>query len=274
MRAGAFISLVLALVLGGAAAYMAANWMQGRATAGISVAPVNDRVVVAARPLNFGTQLKAEDLVQVPWPAGRMPDGAFSSIEELLKDGERTVLSTFQANEPILVSKVTGPGQRASLSALIEDGMRAVTIRVDEVRGVAGFVLPGERVDVVLTQSGSGGDNVSDILLQNVRVLAVDQAINEKADKPTVARAVTLEVTTDQAQKIILASDIGKLSLILRQAGSAVAQEVRRITRSDLSLPEPVAEMPRAQENVAPASRARTIGVVRGTTRSEYTISR
>jgi pilus assembly protein CpaB len=274
MRAGAFISLVLALVLGGAAAYMAANWMQGRATAGISVAPANDSVVVAARPLVFGTQIKAEDLVQVPWPAGRTPDGAFSSIEELLKDGERTVLSTFQANEPILVSKVTGAGQRASLSALIEDGMRAVTIQVDEVRGVAGFVLPGERVDVVLTHSGTSGGNVSDILLQNIRVLAVDQAINEKADQPTVARAVTLEVTTEQAQKTILASDVGKLSLILRQAGSAVAQETRRVTRADLSVPEPVAQKTATQEIAPQPAQSRIIGVVRGTDRSEYTISR
>ncbi len=269
MRAGAFISLFLALILGGAAAYMAANWMQGRATASAVVAPETDRVVVAARPLGFGTQLKKEDLVAVPWPAGRTPDGAFTSVEEILKDGTRVVLSPFQANEPILSSKVTGAGQRASLSALIEDGKRAVTIRVDDVRGVAGFVLPGERVDVVLTRNA-----VSDVLLQNVRVLAVDQAVNESADKPTVARAVTLEVSTEQAQKIILASDVGKLSLILRQAGEAMAQEVRRVTQSDLTIPEPVAEMPKVEESDAPVSRARTIGVVRGTSRSEYTISR
>src|SRR5947199_2875918 len=150
-----------------------------------------------------------------------------------------------QQNELLLRTKITGPGQRASLSALLDEGKRAVTVRVDEVRGVAGFVLPGDRVDVVLIRtirapSGSS-ENVSDVLLQHVKVLAVDQLANEQQEKPTVARAVTLEVDTHQAQKILLATDVGKLALILRQAGEGDAAMSKRVTERDLARLEPVA---------------------------------
>ena len=94
----------------------------------------------------------------------------------------------------MLSSKITGPGQRATLSAMLSDGMKAVTIRVNDVEGVAGFVLPGERVDVVLTRTGEKNNAVNDVVLQNVRVLAVDQLADQRADKPAVVQAVTLEV--------------------------------------------------------------------------------
>ena len=115
-----------------------------------------------------------------------------------------------------------------------------MTVRVDDVRGVAGFVLPGDRVDVVFIRSvnrpNGPAENISDVLLQHVKVLAVDQIVNERQETPKVAQAVTLEVATDQAQKIILATNIGKLSLILRQAGENHAASVRRVTESDLGL--------------------------------------
>jgi len=118
-----------------------------------------------------------------------------------------------------------------------------VTVRVDDVRGVAGFVLPGDRVDVVLIRIKSDAtgtaEKFSDVLLQNVKVLAVDQLANERQEKVTVAKAVTLEVETDQAQKILLATDIGKLSLILRQAGEGHASQTARITESDLFFEAP-----------------------------------
>ena len=276
MRAGPILALLIALTLGGLAAYMTASWMEERASASVPrEVTESGTIVVAARDLNFGTRLSAEDLVAIDWPRDRVPQGAYTSINQMLEEGTRVVLSPMSTNEPVLSSKITGAGQRASLSALIEPGMRAVTIRVDEVRGVAGFVLPGERVDIALIRQ-EGGDSVSEILLQNVRVLAVDQLANERTDQPTIARAVTLEVSTEQAQKIILASDIGRLSLLLRQPGAELANDVRRVTRSDLSVPEvasPVAEMPASPETEPRAPAGRTIGVVRGTVRSEYTIS-
>src|SRR5262249_47281429 len=149
-----------------------------------------------------------------------------------------------QRNELVLKTKITGPGQRASLSALLDEGKRAVTVRVDDVRGVAGFVLPGDRVDVVLIRAhGPGGaaENISDVILQHVKVLAVDQLANERQETPTVARAVTLEVDTEQAQKILLATDVGKLALILRKAGESNPAIAKRVTGRDLARVEPVA---------------------------------
>src|SRR5262249_4782999 len=162
-----------------------------------------------------------ENVKEIVWPEGAMPDGAYATKDDLFKDGRRAALSPLQRNELIIKSKITGPGQRATLSALLDEGKRAVTVRVDDVRGVAGFVLPGDRVDVVLIRSGSGAagpEQFSDVLLQFVKVLAVDQLVNERQENPTVAKAVTLEVDTEQAQKILLATNVGKLSLILRQA--------------------------------------------------------
>jgi pilus assembly protein CpaB len=121
------------------------------------------------------------------------------------------------------------------LSALVRDGMKAVTIRVNDVEGVGGFVLPGDRVDVVLTRQVDKTSASNDLVLQNARVLAVDQVADERADKPTVAKAVTLEVDMVGAQKLSLASSVGSLSLMLRKAGEALAGKPRRITLEDLN---------------------------------------
>jgi pilus assembly protein CpaB len=144
-------------------------------------------------------------------------------------------LTPVQKNEPILASRITGSGQRASLSALIDPGMRAVTLRVDDVRGVAGFVLPGDRVDVVLTRHEAGDKAYADVLLQNAKVLAVDQLANERQEGPSVAKAVTVEVSTEQAQKLVLAAGVGSLSLVLRQAGGADPVASRRVSTFDLA---------------------------------------
>jgi len=169
-------------------------------------------------------------------------DDGFATKAQLFKEGRRVVLVQMQRNEPILSSKITGANQRATLSAMIEEGMRAVSVRVDEVRGVAGFVQPGDRVDVILTRGeGNVGDTAfADVLLQNVRVLAIDQLVGDKQDRPTVARAVTLELNVHQSQKVILAQGVGRLSLILRQAGGADPEPARRVTAADLAVGEQV----------------------------------
>jgi pilus assembly protein CpaB len=133
--------------------------------------------------------------------------------------GRRIVLTAIEPNEPVLSLKITGPGQRATLSALVKPGMKAVTIRVNDVEGVGGFVLHGDRVDVVLTRQIEKGSAATEVVLQNTRVLAVDQSADERAAKAAVAKSVTLEVSTLEAQKVWLASSVGNLSLLLRQAG-------------------------------------------------------
>lgn len=234
MRAGSAIALVVALLLGGIAAYLSRQLVTD------SGPKVERSIVVAAQGLSFGTPLNDENLREIPWP-GEVLDGAFASKADLLKDGRRVTLTSFQRNEPILASKITNPNQRATLSTLLEEGERAVTVRVDEWRGVAGFILPNDRVDVVLTRGDDGSkDTVSDILLQNVKVLAIDQIANERQEKPTVARAVTLALNVQQSQKVILAQNVGRLSLILRQAGNGTAEATRRVTLADLGLTEAI----------------------------------
>jgi pilus assembly protein CpaB len=273
MRRANIIILVLALAMGGLAAFMARSWILAHA----NTAPAGPRstIVVASTALGFGTVLSRDNVSEIPWASDAIPEGAFASRDALFKEGRRVVLTPIERSEIILKQKVTGAGQRASLSALLEEGKRAVTVRVDDVRGVAGFVLPGDRVDVVLIRTREAAGTVekfSDVLLQNVKVLAVDQLANERQEKATVAKAVTLEVETDQAQKILLATDIGKLSLILRQAGEGHAAHATRITERDLFFE--AAKMPEASPAVAKGLATSKVEVVRGMKIQEYSVVR
>jgi pilus assembly protein CpaB len=282
------VILFVAVAMGGIAAFLVRNWLESQSRSSVSAKPTAT-IVVASKPLAFGALVTAENVTEIPWSAKALPEGAFRTRTEILADGRRVVLSALESNEPILHSKVTGPGQRASLSLLVREGERAVTVRVDDVRGVAGFILPGDFVDVVLIQAEVGmvkRESYSDILLQHVRVLAIDQLANERQEQPTVAKAVTLEVTAEQAQKILLASNIGKLSLILRQPGEVSVEPSRRVTEADLSpaFAKIVDEAAKARPVVAPAvpvvtqpvrrPDTVTVAVVRNMKREDYTVMR
>ena len=197
MRKRNLFIFLLAIAMGGVAPYMASNWIATHQSG---------TIVVAAVPVGFGTALTRENVTEIPWAPGNVPDGAFATKDQLFKDGRRVALVPMQRNELILEAKITGPGQRASLSALLDEGKRAVTVRVEDVRGVAVFVLPGDWVDVVLirtlTNPSGSPENVSDVLLQHVKVLAVDQLVNERQETPTIAKAVTLESCARQAKAI------------------------------------------------------------------------
>ena len=275
MRKGNLILLVVAIAMGGLAAYLAREWIAAHAVPTVH----SGTVVVAAVPLGFGIALNRESVTEIPWAAGKMPEGAFATKDELFKDGRRVALAPLQRNELILKTKVTGSGQRASLSSLLDEGKRAVTVRVDDVRGVAGFVLPSDRVDVVLIRSAPGPsgttENISDVLLQHIKVLAIDQLANERQETPTVARAVTLEVDTDQAQKILLATNVGKLSLMLRQAGESNPAIAKRVTERDLALIEPVAAPAPVTVPTPPKrSESTTVTIIRNMKREEYSVLR
>ena len=157
-------------------------------------------------------------------------------------------LVSIAPNEPVLRARVTAPGQRAALSSMLDPGKRAVTVRVDDVRGVAGFIQPGDRVDVVLIRTEAESklkEGYSDVILQYAKVLAIDQITGERPEQPTIAKAVTLEVSSEEAQKILLATNVGRLTLILRQPAEANAEPVHRVTENDLGgPPKPVAPPP------------------------------
>jgi len=257
-----------AVLFGLLAVFLAQIWLNNQADERLKsidaqrkAAPPARSIVVASKPLRFGDELTSGALHEMPWPENALPAGAFGKIADLTS-GKRVVLMPIDVNEAVLASKITGPGQRATLSAMLSDGMKAVTIRVNDVEGVAGFVLPGDRVDILLTRTGEKNNAVNDVVIQDVRVLAVDQLADQRADKPSVVKAVTIEVDPTEGQKVALAATVGTLSLLLRKAGDAVAGDTRRVTTRDLM--------------TAPAQESHfvTIGVMRPSKgeRVEYTV--
>ncbi|MER8576305.1 Flp pilus assembly protein CpaB [Mesorhizobium sp. M1409] len=240
MRANTLIMIVLAGVFGVLAVVLVNIWLAGQRSAMAQTGLVQgSTVVVAAMPLKFGDALTADKLREVAWPAGAVPAGAFKSTMDLLAGDAKQALQAIGVNEPILATKITGPGQRATLSAVLGEGMKAVSIRVNDVLGVAGFVFPGDRVDILLTRTARGDDGTDksfvDVLLQSMKVLAIDQVADESKDSPTVVKSVTLEASTRDAQKLTLAAGAGQLSLALRQAAASKGETTERVTLSDLT---------------------------------------
>src|SRR5476651_1793600 len=258
-----------AVVFGLLAVFIAQVWLNNQANMHAKNFEANKKpvatrtVVVAKEPLRFGTELSAAMLEEVPWPSDAVPTGAFANINDIVSGGRRVVLAAIEANEPVLALKITGAGQRATLSALVKPGMKAVTIRVNDVEGVGGFVLPGDHVDVVLTRQIDKGSATTEIVLQNTRVLAVDQTADERAFKAAVAKSVTLEVDTIEAQKVWLASSVGSLSLLLRKAGESAGVKTRKITLNDLGSNDPISD---------DKAETATVVVTRASSKQEYTV--
>ena len=279
MRPSSIVMLAVALVLGISAALLSKVWLQAQISKP-QIAEAGPRmdmatVVVASKSLRFGNRLASRSLREIEWPAKAIPKGAFKKIKDIVNGKDRrVVLSSIEENEPVLGWKITGPGQRASLSALIGENMKAVTIRVNDVLGVAGFVLPGEHVDVLLTRTESvevGDDKAiqknsfTDVLLQTIRVLAVDQLADDRTEDPAPAKAVTIEVSTRQGQKLALASSVGQLALALRSAGSTKGEASQRIAMSDLNS---------ATSSPATSDSSVMVTVTREITRSDYSVPR
>jgi pilus assembly protein CpaB len=268
VRTSSFVMIGFAVLFGLLAVFLAQIWLNNQADERLKsidaqrkAAPPARSIVVAGKPLRFGDELSSAALREMPWPDNALPAGAFGKIADLTSS-KRVVLMPIDTNEAVLASKITGPGQRATLSAMLGDGMKAVTIRVNDVEGVAGFVLPGDRVDILLTRTGEKNNAVNDVVIQDVRVLAVDQLADQRADKPSVVKAVTIEVDPTEGQKVALAATVGTLSLLLRKAGEATGHDTRRVTTRDLM--------------TAPAQESHfvTIGVMRPSKgeRVEYTV--
>ena len=196
------------------------------------------KIVVASHSLTYGSSVSADDLQEIPWSAQEFPEGAFRSIAEIIKPGEqgRYSLANISKSAPVLSNQITNPGQKASLAAALPEGKIAVTIRVDDVRGVAGFIMPGDHVDVSLTRTDNAThEGYVDTFLRNMKVLAIDQISKERQDTAQIAKSVTLEATSVEAEKLRLAGEVGNISLTLRNADDESFDEVGRITTSDLT---------------------------------------
>ena len=228
-------------------------------------------IVVAAAPLRYGAEITRAGLKEIAWPGDQTPAGAFAHVADVISGpAKRGALSAIEPNEPILSANITGPDQKANLAAIIEPGKKALTVRVDDVVGVAGFVLPGDRVDVLLTRQPAKGEATADNILQNVKVLAVDQMVDDKSAKPTVARAVTLQVSTEQAQRLIVAQNVGSLTLTLRPLGQSEIESVRQVSSVDLTKVPPTGTD--SHPNASARNSSVTVTVIRSMARTEYNV--
>jgi pilus assembly protein CpaB len=229
----------LAVALGLIAVILANSYFRGVETRQQRVAQEQRlaRIVVATRPLEFGEPLTNENLRLANFPASSVPDGAFRSVEDATRGG-RVALRPIVVNEPVLSDKVSGADGRAVLASNLAPGMRAVSIPVNAVAGVSGFIRPGDVVDILLTRSipGSEGNEnmMTDVILDRVKVLAIDQNPNEKDTKPKVGKTAVVEVDLYQAQKLVLAQKLGALSLALRNVAQPEQVAMTTVTARDL----------------------------------------
>ncbi|MDB5764984.1 MAG: Flp pilus assembly CpaB [Herminiimonas sp.] len=210
----ALTMMIIAVILAFGAVIMAARWISAQ-TQGSS-----NKIAVAMVDIGLGSRLNPEMVHMVDWPLGAMPPGAFMDAKLLEARVARTGM---QRGEPIMEGKLAPPGTKGGLSAVVGEGNRAITVRVNDVVGVAGFALPGNFVDILVNTQGEGpkssvnkDQSISKIVLERILVLAVAQESGRDETKPKVVNAVTLEVTPDQAEKLDLARSVGTLSLVLR----------------------------------------------------------
>ncbi|MFX1671651.1 Flp pilus assembly protein CpaB [Paraburkholderia sp. A2WS-5] len=235
----AIVMLLVAAIAGLGAVAMASRWLMDRSSG------MTAKVAVAAVDINLGQRLSPEFVKMVDWPSGSVPPGTFNDVQKL--DG-RVMKNSVLRGEPILEGKLTPVGTQGGLSAVIAEGHRAITVRVNDVIGVAGFALPGNYVDIIVStqqdkgDKGSKDESISKTVLEKILVLAVAQEVGRDETKPKVVNAVTLEVTPEQAEKLDLARSVGTLSLVLRnQVDTAVTPTPGATKFTLLGTPAPVA---------------------------------
>lgn len=275
--------LVFAVVVAGLASLVL--YLQIRSRLSTDEAKPTNQIVVATRQLDVGTVIKEGDVKAVPW-VGELPQGSTSDPEQPVKRG---VISTIYPSEPVLDTRLAPEGAGGGMAATIPKGMRAVAVKVDQVIGVAGFVLPGMRVDVIVAGSPRRNYNdnnmMSKLLLQNIEVLSAGQNIQRDAEgKPIQVQVVNLLVSPEQAEKVTLASSEARLQLVLRNpldtdeittSGAEYPSLFTGVNRPAQATPAPtrvVARAPAAAPAPPPPPPRPTVEVIHGLERSERTI--
>jgi pilus assembly protein CpaB len=247
------VALVVSAILGLVTVILAAIWLRSYEASDLS------KVVVAADILDVGRRIEAKDLKLVDWPKANLPIG---SVSEPIALAGRTARVPIAKNEVVLERMLINGGSNGSLSAQITTGMRAFTMNVNEIAGVAGFALPGNFVDVIINGKDGKNEQVSKILLEKLRILAVAQETTTDSSKPKVVNAITLEVTPVDAEKLDLARSVGTLSLVLRNQSDIADGVSNGIRKEDLMLQKPIAM------EVKGGSKALSIEVIRGMSRN------
>jgi pilus assembly protein CpaB len=234
LRRQTLIAIAIALILGLVAVYLANTYLLA-ADKNAQLSGTT-RIAVAAVPLDYGSEITPEKIRFAEYPNSSIPAGSFDDIAALLPEGKKRVaLMPIQPNEPILPAKISGAGEGASIAALLPAGMRATSIRINDVSGVAGFIQPNDSVDVLITRSVAGRDDqMTDVLMQSVRVLAIGQDSKNADGKPQLAKTATVLVDQVGAQKLALGQQVGSLSLVLRKPGEEDNPVVETVSLGDL----------------------------------------
>jgi pilus assembly protein CpaB len=229
----ALVMIVISFLVAVGAVLIASQWIKQQPTLSTR------HIAVAATDIDIGARLTTAMVRIVEWPAGSIPAGAYDSDKDLV---DRVVRTSIQRGEPLLDAKLAPLGTKGGLSAIVAEGKRAITVRVNDVVGVAGFALPGNYVDILVNtqEEGTGGAgsnqdrSVSKIVLEHILVLAVAQEAGRDETKPKVVNAVTLEVTPEEAEKLDLARSVGTLSLVLRNQVDPKEAETKGATKATL----------------------------------------
>jgi pilus assembly protein CpaB len=248
-------SLVIGVVFAAIALFLLFN-SRGPARQADADVPIiaTTPLMVAAKDVDYGTKIVPELVQVVQWPTASIPKDAVMTRAELFEGPEapRIALRSMAAGEPFMKQRLSGFGERPILSRKVAEGMRAFTVRINEVSGVGGFILPGDHVDVLLTREVDS-NLATDVILQNVTVLGIDQMSNESAEDPVLGKSATFEVTPEQAQKLALAQQVGTLSLMLRNYATLEAEKTGQIAADDLGerkpAPAPVVRAPPPKDN-------------------------
>ena len=228
-----WLMLLLALTSGGLAGYLALRYLRQQTSPLMAAEPRGGQVALATRDIQVGTVLTPQDVKLVEWPGNALPAGYVSSTEAAVGRG---VIAAVRANEPLLDSKLAMKEAGGGLPIAVGEGMRALSVRVDDVVSVAGFVVPGTRVDVLLTMQPPGSNETQTrVILQNVATLAAGQQIQRDKDgKPQTVTVITLLVTPQQAERLTLGANQGRIQLALRNTLDTLTAETPGVLASGL----------------------------------------
>src|SRR5262245_3440071 len=260
----AFLFLILAVALGVGAAFTAQRWLEQQRQLPTAEQSNTQPVAVMRENLQVGQVVHQRALATVDWPIDYLPQGAHNDPAKL--EG-RVVRRPLAAGEPVLESALLPEGSRAGLVSVIEPTQRAISVRVDPVIGVAGFVVPGAHVDVLVTIQRLDGDNqpASKVILQDVEVLAIDQKLEEaKEGEPELVQVVTLEVTPQQSERLTHAAHQGRLQLALRNPADHEVVETQSVGVAEVLNDHRKAPAPRIASRPAPQRSASNVEVIKG----------
>jgi pilus assembly protein CpaB len=256
-RKRGLLLLTLSLVLGLSAAMVARGWVTEQAAkekADIAT------VVAASMAMPFGTKVEERHLKIIEMPKDSAPPGSFAIKEEVI---DKVTTQKIVSGEILMKARFVDQGEGSTLAALVAKNMRAFTVRVDDVIGVAGFLLPGNRVDVVSARK-EGRRAITDTILRNIEVLAVDQTASTNDNEPVIVRAVTLQVTPDQAETLVKGREEGSIQLTLRNP-----LEEEEIIEEEIVAPKPKVAIRKTRPRTQPS----TVTIIRGTNVSETKVS-